>query len=95
MKKLKNKVTQHAEERRQQRGIKKWAIDFVKAEYDKCKTLYGEVKAISISKKKLKELRKYGQITADQLEKLIGVTLIQSLDNFIITVYYERKKVNS
>ena len=58
MKKLKNKVTQHAEERRQQRGIKKWAIDFVKAEYDKCKTLYGEVKAISISKKKTKRIKK-------------------------------------
>lgn len=91
MKKVKNKITQHAEERRQKRGIAKWAINFVKTQYDKCQTRYGKTIAISISKKKLKELRKYGEITADQLEKLLGVTLIQSLDNHIVTVYYERK----
>ena len=94
MKNFKNKLSHHAEERRQERGVKKWAIDFVKAEYDKCKKRYGDAKAISVSRKRLKELRKYGQITAVQLDKLLGVTLVQSLDNTIITVYYERRKIN-
>ena len=94
MRNFKNKLSNHAEERRQERGVKKWAIDFVKAEYDKCKKHYGDAKAISVSRKKLKELRKYGQITAVQLDKLLGVTLVQSLDNTIITVYYERRKIN-
>ena len=94
MRNFKNKLSHHAEERRQERGVKKWAIDFVKAEYDKCKKRYRDAKVISVSRKKLKELRKYGQITAVQLDKLLGVTLVQSLDNTIITVYYERRKIN-
>ena len=51
MKNSKINVSHHAEERRQERGVKKWAIDFVKVEYDKCKKRYGNAKAISISKK--------------------------------------------
>lgn len=94
MKNSKINVSHHAEERRQERGVKKWAIDFVKVEYDKCKKRYGNAKAISISKKKLKELRKYGQITSDQLNKLLGVTLVQSIDNTIITIYCDAKKIN-
>ena len=93
MKSSENKLTHHAEERRQERGVKKWAIDFVKSEYDKCKKHYGHASAISISKKKLKEMRKYGQITAEQLENLLGVTLVQSFDNYTITVYHDAKKI--
>ena len=89
----KNRLSHHAEERRQERGVKKWAMDFVKAEFDKCKKHYGQATAISISKKKLKDMRKYGQITTEQLEKLLGVTLVQSFDNCTITVYHEARKI--
>jgi len=93
MKSSKNRQTNHAKERRQERSVKKWAMDFVKSEYDKCKKHYGHARAISISKKKLKDMRKYGQITAEQLEKLLGVTLVQSFDNCTITVYHEARKI--
>mgnify|MGYP006121970787 CR=1 FL=1 len=93
MKNSKNSLTHHAEERRQERGVKKWAMDFVKAEYDKCKKHYGQARAISISKKKLKDMRKYGQITAEQLQKLLGITLIQSFDDCTITVYHDARKI--
>ena len=93
MKNPKNSLTHHAEERRQERGVKKWAMDFVKAEYDKCKKHYGQARAISISKKKLKDMRKYGQITAEQLQKLLGITLIQSFDDCTITVYHDARKI--
>jgi len=92
MENSKIKLTHHAEERRQERGVKKWAIDFVKREYDNCKNHYGYAEAISISKKKLKNMRKYGQITALELEKLLGVTLVQSFDNCTITVYHNTKR---
>ena len=91
MRKIKNKISQHAEEKRQNRGISKWAIDFVIVQYDKCQKRYNKRTAISISKKKLKEFRKYGEITAQQLEKLLGLKIIQSLDNHIVTVYYQGK----
>ena len=60
MKNSKINVSHHAEERRQERGVKKWAIDFVKVEYDKCKKRYGNAKAISISKKieRIEKIRK-------------------------------------
>jgi|TARA_B110000503_G_C6943443_1_gene327940 hypothetical protein len=93
MKNPKNRLTHHAEERRQERGVKKWAMDFVKTEFDKCKAHYGNAKAISISKRKLKNLRKYDEITSLQLEKLLGVTLVKSQDNCIITVYHEARKI--
>ena len=93
MRNFKNRLSHHAEERRQERGVKKWAMDFVKDEYDKCKNHYGQATAISISKKKLKDMRKYGQITSEQLEKLLGVTLVQSFDDCTITVYHKAKKV--
>jgi predicted metal-dependent hydrolase len=93
MRSFTNRLSHHAEERRQERGVKKWAMDFVKAEFDKCKKHYGQATAISISKKKLKDMRKYGQITSEQLDKLLGVTLVQSFDNCTITVYHETRKI--
>ena len=95
MKITKDKFTYHAEKRSQQRGIKKWVIDFISKEGDKFQFCGGAYKLKFISKRKLETLKNCGSITAQQVERLNGVMLILTLTNDVITIFHKTKRIRT
>lgn len=84
-------MTDHANTRLQQRGIKPEVVDLILKEADKFKSCRDGATSVFVSRKKLQMLTNKKACTPQLAEKAIGVVLVHS-DDAVITVFHQKNR---
>ena len=88
------KLTKHALNRSQQRGIKKWAIDFIINHADIFRKTRQGAESCFISKKKISSLISENRLKASDAEKITNLVIIECSGR-ILTTFKSSRALNS
>ena len=87
-------MTQHANKRMQQRGIKPEIIAFIFNEADQVKRCQGGATSLFVSKKKLASAEIKKVYPARLLERVNGVVLVE-VENNLVTAFHKKRRMRS